>query len=112
MEFVDRQWQGIMANDRLFTQTAKVTTADGQSFELPGFFSSGTYGMKSETSYVREKAVARHSFTFMTSVLPCPTSALKGALFEIGGYSYSEAGSVLGGHSGLSTVTLAQKRKG
>lgn len=103
---LDRQWKYIFANTPLFTTIAEIEMGDESNVQLHGFFHSGTYGVRSEVKYVRERTVLKHSFEFAEAELQCPRNEVLRKKVLIDGHRYV-AMNIYGGRSGILVMELA-----
>lgn len=112
LRVIDKHWSKIFNTSHLFKDEAVVELETGTSFTLNGFFCSGTYGIRSEATYVREKAIVKHSLQCATADLPCPVTELSKAVLTIDGATY-QVRRVMGGKSGVTVLELTEfKKKG
>lgn len=102
------QFDRILSQGQFSEEAVIHMAAGGHPVTISGVFASGTYGMRSEASYVRDKQVVKHSFTFPLSSWPHATSLLARAKVEVRGGQYTATGQVLGGKSGVLTLELSE----
>lgn len=110
LRVIDKHWSKIFNTSHLFRDEAAFELKNGTSFTLNGFFASGTYGIRSEANYVREKAIVKHSFQCATMDLPCPVSDLDKAIITIDEAAY-QVRRVMGGKSGVTVLELVEFKK-
>lgn len=110
LRVIDKHWSKIFNTSHLFRDEAAFELRNGTSFTLNGFFASGTYGIRSEANYVREKAIVKHSLQCATIDLPYPVSDLDKAIVTIDEAVY-QVRRVMGGKSGVTVLELAEYRK-
>lgn len=103
----DSQWSFIIENDPLFTEEALIDVDEDVQLSIKGFFCSGTYGLRSEVNYIREKSILKNTFICSTASLIVPKKQLEKRNLTIQGKSF-RIQRVMGQDSGVTVMELAQ----